>query len=125
MRKRRWTRSCAFRHGILTDRQSIVLVAAKGAYTGKPRPWVVIQSDAFAETDSVILCGFTHVLIRDVGLLRIDVAPSEQNGLRIPCQLQVEKVVTVRRTDVGREIGRLEDVFMRRLDEALRDIIGL
>ena len=109
----------------MTDRQTIVTLAVKGAYTSKPRPWVVLQSDLFRATDSVILCAFTHVLIAGADLLRIDVAPSTENGLMMPSQLQAEKVVTVRRTDLGARIGRLEDAPMRKLEAALRDIIGL
>lgn len=37
-------------------RGDIVTVAAKGAYTAKPRPAVIIQSDRFDETGSVTLC---------------------------------------------------------------------
>lgn len=97
----------------------------KGVYASKPRPWVVVQSDDYRGTDSVVMCAFTHRVVRDVGLLRIDVAPSEQNGLRLPCQLQVEKLATVRRGDLGRRIGRLEDEVMHRLDVALLGILGL
>ncbi|MCX8256271.1 putative endoribonuclease MazF [Beijerinckiaceae bacterium RH AL1] len=109
----------------MIERQAIVLLAVKGAYTSKPRPWVVIQSDDFASTDSVLLCAFTHRTVEGAGRLRIDVAPSAANGLRVRCQLQAEKVVTVRRSDLGRRIGRLEDETMHRLEAALRDVIGL
>lgn len=110
---------------MMVERQAIMTLAVKGRYTGKPRPWVVIQSDDFLETDSVVLCAFTHVLIPDAGLLRIDVAPSEANGLRVPSQIQVEKIATVRRGDLNERVGRLEDPHMRRLEQALRNIMGL
>ena len=100
-------------------------MGTKGAYTGKPRPWVVIQSDDYRGTDSVIVCAFTHVLVRNAGLLRIDVTPSVRNGLRLPCQLQVEKVATIRRSDLGRHVGRLEGDTMHRLASALAAIMGL
>ncbi len=39
-------------------RGSIVVVAARGAYTGKPRPALVVQSDLFNPTHaSVTICG--------------------------------------------------------------------
>ena len=109
----------------MIERQDIALVAAKGAYTGKPRPWVVIQSDDFRGTDSVIVCAFTHMLVQDAGLLRIDVTPSARNGLRLPCQLQVEKVATIRRSDLGKHVGRLEEDIMKPLETALAGVMGL
>ena len=85
----------------------------------------MIKSDDYRGTDSVIVCAFTHVLVRNAGLLRIDVTPSVRNGLRLPCQLQVEKVATIRRSDLGRHVGRLEDDTMHRLSSALAAIMGL
>ena len=109
----------------MIERQDILLVAAKGTYTSKPRPWIVVQSDAYFATDSVILCALTHVLVENAGLLRIDVMPSDRNGLRLACQLQVEKVATIRRSDLGRRVGRLEDEMMEQLSSALADLMGL
>ncbi|HEV3076187.1 MAG TPA: type II toxin-antitoxin system PemK/MazF family toxin, partial [Thermoanaerobaculia bacterium] len=41
-------------------RGSIVVVAAKGPYTGKPRPALVVQSDLFNPThSSVTICPIT------------------------------------------------------------------
>lgn len=64
----------------MIDRQKIVTLATKGIYTGKPRPWVIIQSNDFLETDSVTVCLITGELIDGVPMLRIDVSPSENNG---------------------------------------------
>ena len=113
------------RNGSLIDRGDIVLVAAKGTYTGKPRPWVVLQDDDFRYTDSIMICAFTHVLVPDAGLLRIDVMPDETNGLRLECQLQVEKIATVRRIDIGRTIGRLDQAILQSLGAAVSRLLGL
>jgi mRNA interferase MazF len=41
-------------------RGTIVVVAARGAYTGKPRPALVVQSELFNPThSSVTLCPIT------------------------------------------------------------------
>ena len=109
----------------MIERGDIVLVAAKGAYTGKPRPWVVLQDDDFRHTDSIVICAFTHVLVPDAGLLRIDVSPDETNGLRLQCQLQVEKIATVRRSDIGRLIGRLDQAVLLSLGQAVTRLLGL
>lgn len=109
----------------MTDRRSIVTLAVKGPFTGKPRPWVVVQNDDFREIDSVTLCAFTHILVPGAPMLRIDVEPSEVNGLRLRSQIQVDKIVTVRRGDLGEAVGRLEDRHMTRLCDALRYFLAL
>ena len=108
------------RRGSVNERQTIVTLAIKGPSTSKPRPWVVVQSDDFAGTDSVVVCPFTHARVRGAPLLRIDVDPSVDNGLRVPSQIQAEKIVTVRRDDLDRRVGRLEDGYMRQLEQAMR-----
>ncbi len=105
-------------------RQTIVALAVKGRCTSKPRPWVVIQNDDFLATGSVILCALTHELLPNVSLLRVDVVPSSENGLRLPSQIQVGMIVTVHRGDLGPRIGRLEDRYMLRLGQAARNFMA-
>jgi mRNA interferase MazF len=40
-------------------RGEIWSVAARGAYTGKPRPAVIVQDDRFDATASVTICALT------------------------------------------------------------------
>lgn len=101
------------------------MLAVKGPYTSKPRPWVVVQNDAFPHTNSITLCPFTHVLLEDAPLLRIPVEPSSINGLDAPSQIQVDKVSTVRRTDINREVGTLEEPTMQQLADALKFFLSL
>jgi mRNA interferase MazF len=101
-------------------RGDVVLVAARGAYAGKPRPAVVVQSDLFNDThSSSTLCLITSEL-RDAPLFRLDVEPSKRNGLRKPSQVMVDKVFSAARESIDRTIGELESEDIRRLDEALR-----
>ncbi len=58
-------------------------------------------------------------------MLRIDVPPSRENGLRLDSQVPIDKVATVLRSDVGQPIGRLENAVMERVDEALRYFLRL
>ena len=104
-------------------RGDVVTVVFSGDY-GKPRPAVVVQSDLLGETGSVILCPFTSD-IQDAPLYRIDVEPSERNGLRRRSQLMIEKLAGTPRHKVGQLIGRLEEEPMERLTEALALAIGL
>lgn len=109
----------------MIERQAIVTVAVKGRCTSKPRPWLVIQNDAFAFTDSITLCIITHGVIEGAPMLRIDVDPSAENGLQVASQVQIEKIVTVLRSDIDKRIGRLEDATMAKVDTALRYFLAL
>lgn len=109
----------------MTERGTIVSLSVKGPSTSKPRPWVVLQSDHFLHTNSITVCPFTHVILPEAPLLRIDVAASAVNGLEVRSQIQVDKISTVRRIDISRDIGRLEDRYMRALEEAVRCFLGL
>jgi mRNA interferase MazF len=105
-------------------RGDVVVVAASGDY-GKPRPAVVIQTDAFPETHaSVVLCQLTSEIV-DAPDFRVTVDPSEENGLRILSQVMADKPVTVRRTRVGQIVGHLSDKDVGRLNIALAFVMGL
>lgn len=103
-------------------RGDLVTVALSGDY-GKPRPGLVIQSDLFEAHPSVTILPVTGEL-RNAPLFRIDIEPSEANGLRKPSQIMVDKAHTVARSKVGQIIGRLEDETMVAVNRALTVFLG-
>jgi mRNA interferase MazF len=87
-------------------RGDVVIVATRGAYTGKPRPALVVQSDLFNETHaSVTVCPVTSDVI-DAPLFRVSVPPGVRTGLRSASQIMVDKVVSVPQPAIGKAIGR-------------------
>jgi mRNA interferase MazF len=105
-------------------RGDVVTVAAAGDY-GKPRPAVIVQTDAFPETHgSVVVCQMTSEL-SDAPDFRITVESSDTSGVRVRSQIMADKPVTVRRERIGRTIGRLRDEDVRRLNIALAFVMGL
>jgi len=107
------------------NRGSVVVVAAKGAYTGKPRPAVVVQSDLFNLTHaSVTICPLTTDCV-DATLFRVTVAAGDRTGLRQISQAMVDKVASVPRKRVGKEIGRCAEEEIEAIDEALRRWLSL
>ena len=105
-------------------RGDVVIVAAAGDY-GKPRPAVVVQTDAFPETyPSVVICQMTSDLV-DAPDFRVTIEPNEKNGLRVRSQVMVDKPVTVRRERIGQLVGRLTSADTRRLNIALAFVMGL
>ncbi len=105
-------------------RGDVVTVAAAGDY-GKPRPAVIVQTDAFPEAYvSVVVCQMTSEL-SDAPDFRITVDPGAANGLRVRSQVMADKPVTIRRERIGQVIGRLDSEDIRRLDVALAFVMGL
>ena len=105
-------------------RGDVVLVAASGDY-GKPRPAVIVQSDAFPPGHgSVVICQMTSE-IADAPDFRITIAPTPGNGLSVASQVMADKPVTVRRTRIGDVIGQLDADDMARVGTALAFVIGL
>lgn len=102
------------------NRGDIVVVATKGAYTGQPRPAVVVQSDLFTPTHaSVSVCLVTSAHV-DAPLFRIPVPPGERTGLQSPSQVMVDKIVSVPRVSIARVIGRCDDAELQAIDDGLR-----
>jgi mRNA interferase MazF len=105
-------------------RGDVVTVAATGDY-GKPRPAVIVQTDALPlEHASVVVCQLTSDFA-DAPDFRVTIEPSERNGLRARSQVMADKPVTLRRERVGRQIGQLEDSDIARLNIALAFVMGL
>jgi mRNA interferase MazF len=105
-------------------RGDVVIVAAAGDY-GKPRPAVVVQTDAFPETHpSVVICQMTSEVV-DAPDFRVTLEPNDKNGLRVRSQVMADKPATVRRERIGKLIGRLSDADIRRLNIALAFVMGL
>lgn len=105
-------------------RGEIYTAAARGPYTGKPRPVVIVQDDRFDATASLTVCPFTTNPL-DAPLLRIPVEPSDENGLDRPSSLMVDKVTTVPRSNLRERLGRLGDEHLVQMNRALMVFLGL
>ena len=106
------------------QRGDVVVVAASGDY-GKPRPAVIVQTDAISPSHtSVVVCQMTSVLV-DAPDLRVTIEPDATNGLVTRSQIMADKPVTVRRERVGAVIGRLEQTDILALNRSLAFVIGL
>jgi mRNA interferase MazF len=105
-------------------RGEIWTVAGGGAYTGKPRPAVLIQDDRFDANDSVIVCPLTTDPT-SAPSFRLAIDPTDENGLRVSCRLMVDKLTAVPRARLGRRLGTLTPAEMTRLDRAIVVFLGL
>lgn len=102
-----------------------MVVAAKGAYTGKPRPALVVQSDLWNPThQSVTICPITSDCV-DAPLFRVPLPPGERTGLRSMSQIMVDKIVSVPRFAIAEEIGRCDEEELAAAEDGLRRWLGL
>jgi mRNA interferase MazF len=105
-------------------RGDVVTIAAAGDY-GKPRPAVIVQTDALpAVHASVVVCQMTSDY-SDAPDFRVTIDPSERNGLRVRSQVMADRPVTIRRERIGRHVGNLDDKDIARLNIALAFVMGL
>lgn len=106
-------------------RGALVIVAARGAYTSKPRPAVVIQTDLFNPTHaSVTVCPITSDCV-DAPLFRVTLPPGTRTGLTATSQVMIDKIVSVPRGAIVREMGRCDADEMAAVDDALRLWFGV
>lgn len=107
-------------------RGDLVNVAAKGPYTAKPRPALVIQaSETLPYRDSVPIGLFTTELV-DASLFRVRIQPTRGNALSKPSDVMADKVLTVPKTVISEKaFGKLSNTDLDRVDAALRFWLSL
>ena len=104
-------------------RGDLVVVSAAGDY-GKPRPAVVIQSDLFNQSDSVLVVLLTGTLA-DTPLFRLAIEPAFENGLKLPSQIMVDKIIAYPREKCGLVIGSLDQATLIALNHMLAVMVGI
>ena len=104
-------------------RGDIVTVSPPGDY-GKPRPAVVVQSDWLNTNDSVLVALFTSTLT-DAPIYRLSIEPSETNGLKMPSQVMVDKIIPVMRNKCGKVIGHLDEGSLLALNHMISVVVGI
>lgn len=106
-------------------RGDLVIAAEKGRLTGKPRPWLVVQSDAFNPTHSSITVARVTSQRTGHGLFRVSLEANETTGLDGPSEVQCDKLATIRRDSVMRVAGAVDREAIDLIDAALRRWLDL
>tara|TARA_R110002020_G_scaffold177219_4_gene369992 strand:+ start:393 stop:716 length:324 start_codon:yes stop_codon:yes gene_type:complete len=104
-------------------RGDLVTVAMPGDF-GKPRPALIVQADAFAETGTVTVLLITGTLV-NAPLIRLTLPPTAENGLQKPSQVMIDKAMTIRRDRLGSSFGRVDDETMLSVARSLAVFLGL
>lgn len=91
---------------------------------GKPRPALIVQSDAFDELPSVMVVRLTSEML-DWPAIRITIEPTPENGLRTTSQSMIDKATAVPRAKIGDVIGRADAATMGNVRRALIKFLTL
>lgn len=105
-------------------RGEIWTVAGGAAYTGKPRPAVIVQDDRFDANNSIVVCPLTTDPT-EAPIFRLSVRPGSESGLRAPCRIMVDKLTAVPRSRLGRLVGSLASEEVKALNRAIFVFLGL
>lgn len=104
---------------------AIVLCAAPDEATGGPRPCVVVQADLFNESHATVtVCPLTPVVGGEV-LFRVAISPQEHTGLTVECEIQVDRITSIRRHRIVKVLGHASATRMEQVDQALRRWLAL
>ena len=105
-------------------RGDLVTVAVQGDF-GKPRPALIIQSDAFNQDhSSIAFLPITSSLVA-APLFRIELEPDDSNGLRTTSQIMVDKIMTARRDKLGKRFGRVSDRVLLEVNRSMAIFLGI
>jgi mRNA interferase MazF len=106
-------------------RGDIVIVADRRTQLGsKPRPAVILQNPQFSGTATVMVCPVTSVTA-EAPYLRIALPANQETGLEQPSWAAIELLGPIRRANVGRRIGRLDDATLLAIDRAILVFLGI
>ena len=107
------------------SRGAIVIVAGRATFSTKPRPAVVVQANFLIETHPTILLAPMTSELLDQPSIRIGLDPTPENGLRVRSEIMADRLITIRRSQIDRVVGRLDPDNMLRLEQALFVVLGL
>jgi mRNA interferase MazF len=103
-------------------RGNLVVVSLPGDY-GKPRPALILQSDAFSSLVSRTLLPLTTTEA-DSPLLRIPIDPSPGNGLERRSYIMVDKLYTMPASKIGKVCGSVDESTLIAVTRSLAAFLG-
>ena len=84
-----------------------IVLASGGTYSSKPRPVLVFQNDLLSTGDSTVVIPFTSE--RNPAIpYRVEVRPTDLNGLDRQCWLEIDKVAAIRTSWLAQTVGALD-----------------
>ncbi len=107
------------------NRGAILIGRAPGDFTSKPRPYLVVQSDAIPDIGATLtVCPVTTTII-GIGRIRVAISPTAANGLDCISEIEVDRITTMRRERFDPPIGEAASDIMAQVDASLRRWLDL
>ncbi len=104
------------------ERGHLIPVVIAGDF-GKPRPALIIQSDAFKYIDSITVLPLTSEYL-DAEDCRVAIQPTPDNNLKHVSYVMIDKASTIRRGKAGTVMGRITDDELAKVARALAVFLG-
>ncbi len=101
-----------------------IRLVAGGVYASNPRPAIVVQDDLFDALDSMTVCPLTTTVV-DAPLLRLPIAATTTSGIDCDSFAMIDKITTVRRSNVGETIGVVTPQQLVELERRLLVFFGI
>jgi mRNA interferase MazF len=101
-----------------------IWTAAGGVYASKPRPVLIVQDDRFDTTDSVVVVPLTTHIV-DAALTHVPIPAGALSGIAQPSYAMVDKITTVRRTNLDTRTGRASAAQVVEIERALLVFLGI
>jgi mRNA interferase MazF len=95
-----------------------IWLAQADLYATKSRPVLIVQSNKVTEYDSTVACLVTS-FENPSAVIRIEVQPSDSNGLKKRSFIMVDKIYSFERSDMVKCIGELEGEKIEEVKEKL------
>ena len=108
-------------------RRGDVVVLNIGNNIGKPRPAVIIQADILNESNVVsttIVLPLTSELLH-MNVLRYQVEPNFENGLKVRSQIMVDKITQIDKQKIQGVIGCLNRSQILEIESRLLTVLGV
>lgn len=104
-------------------RRGEIWTIAGAGLASKPRPALIIQDDQYA-LDSVTVIMLTSTLL-DAALYRVRIAATSASGLTDDSDVMIDKIMTVRRSNIRDRVGRAPREAMSEVERLLLPFLGI
>lgn len=104
-------------------RGDLVTVAAPSDFA-KQCLALIIQSDRFKNTGTVTVLLLSGTLV-DAPLIRVPISPGPSNRLQKPSQVMIDKMMPVKREQIGEAFGRLDDETLLSVTRSLAVFLAI
>jgi mRNA interferase MazF len=93
-----------------------------GVYAAKPPPALIIQDDLFSATEAVVVVPLTTT-VTDAPIARVAVPTT--TGIAQSSFAMIDKITTVRRSNLRIQVGHVSATLMADIERSLMVFLGL